>query len=424
MSQNTLQPPHRWFEMNTSNHSISKEQNFDKWSNGSFIGNDQAVLLGTNEESTRSIARKQQKRPSIFRKKVFGRRLAYFSILVTTIQVAVFIYELVKMRVYTGSAFQTQPIFNPMLGPSSYIQINSGARYLPCMVPFDEFSDPTILFPCANSTALDTNVCSLAELCGLGMEGGTTPNQWWRLITPIFLHAGFIHIISNMILQLTLGARMELHIGFFRYAFIYLAAGIAGNILGANFSQAGLASSGASGALFGAIAINLALLILNQNANHYWGLSSSRIRGGYGLVLGISVLEIIITLVLGLLPGIDNFAHLGGFAMGLGLGVAILNDPKFVYQDEYIYEKERFSKDTYLSMPHFDTFMTKRKRPAFAGWCLVRLLFLVLSILFYSLLLKNLYDKLGEAPQSCSWCKYISCLPVHGWCEYGDISVG
>lgn len=111
------------------------------------------------------------------------------------------------MGVLTGSPIQTQPTFNPMIGPSTYLLINMGARFTPCMHGIDKITnDPMLRFPCPNSTTVTTNVCSLAELCGMaggvvdpaGLEtaikAGATdantaplkPNQWWRFITPIF----------------------------------------------------------------------------------------------------------------------------------------------------------------------------------------------------------------------------------------------
>jgi membrane associated rhomboid family serine protease len=40
-----------------------------------------------------------------------------------------------------------------------------------------------------------------------------TPNQSWRFFTPIFLHVGAIHLILNMLAQLTAGAQIEREMG-------------------------------------------------------------------------------------------------------------------------------------------------------------------------------------------------------------------
>src|SRR5436305_12046420 len=79
--------------------------------------------------------------------------------------------------------------------------------------------------------------------------------QWFRLIVPIFLHGGVIHILFNLMVQLRLGADMEKVIGTIRFIIIYFTAGIMGFILGANFAGNGIASTGCSGSLFGIIAV-------------------------------------------------------------------------------------------------------------------------------------------------------------------------
>ncbi|KAH3665414.1 hypothetical protein OGAPHI_003598 [Ogataea philodendri] len=340
---------------------------------------------------------------------LFGGRLKgwpYFTIFVTVIDLSVFLYELIKMGIYTKTIFQTKPYFNPMLGPSSYVQINCGARYLPCMTSIESVLDASsVKWPCPNSTSSSTDVCSLSELCGMGgfSDSVDTPHQWWRLFTCIFIHAGFLHIIFNLFLQIALGSKIEIYVGLLRYAFIYIASGFSGSLLGLNFLPAGMASSGASGALCGScIALNLLLLIYNNNISHY----DPRLKGpgnrrNFKVMLIGSFVEVLVLIVLGLLPGIDNFAHIGGFVIGLALGTVILPNPHFVYEED---------KRT-------------RKPTIYFTWIFVRIVCLALSIAYFVLLAKNFADKGVMASESCKWCKYINCLPVNGWCEQGELSV-
>ncbi|OAX84116.1 hypothetical protein ACJ72_01528 [Emergomyces africanus] len=232
-----------------------------------------------------------------------------------------------------------KPQFNPMIGPSPYIQINMGARYVPCMRNEDgvqNYKDPTSLIvplPCPRTKSSDPhspeNQCLLSELCGFrkthkvpdpvpngSLEQSPEPNQWFRFIVPMFLHAGLIHIGFNMMAQLTIGADMERTIGWWRYAIVYFASGIFGFILGANFAPPGISSTGASGCLFGILA--LAFLDLFYT----WG---SRPKPGKELL--IMLVTIAISFVLGLLPGLDNFSHIGGFLVGLVLGISVLRSP-------------------------------------------------------------------------------------------------
>lgn len=352
-------------------------------------------------------------------------RLPYFGILVTIIQIIVFIVELIKMAELTGSAFQTKPYFNPMLGPSTYVQINMGARYVPCMNGMKDLTnDTSIQYPCPNSTTLDTNVCSLSELCGLSgipvNEDGYNPGQWYRIITPIFLHAGFLHIIFNLLLQATMGFTIERIIGLVKYGIIYMASGISGFLLGANFSAGGIASSGASGALFGVVATNIVMFIYcgKKNTNMY---GTKR----FGLFLTVMIAEIIVSFVLGLLPGLDNFSHIGGFAMGLLLSIVFLQDPFFVYHDGIITYHSHVSTlqqfvNNWNPLYNFDDKIASR----FYIWCGVRIVSLILVVLYFALLAKNFFGpKEVTESNNCSWCKYISCIPVNGWCDIGTVSV-
>ena len=142
------------------------------------------------------------------------------------------------------------------------------------------------------------------------------PNQWFRFIVPMFLHAGVIHLLFNMLLQLTLGRDMEKEIGPIRFFIVYVSAGIFGFVMGGNFAGIAVSSVGASGALFGVIALTLLDLL------YTWSERPSPVKD-----LLYIILDIAISFVLGLLPGLDNFAHIGGFLMGLVLGVCILHSP-------------------------------------------------------------------------------------------------
>jgi rhomboid protease GluP len=131
--------------------------------------------------------------------------------------------------------------------------------------------------------------------------------QLWRFVTPMFLHVNEIHIAVNSYSLMIIGPQVERSFGHWRFAAIYLLSGIAGAI--ASFMFSPYPSVGASGALFGLIGALLPLLYRNRSV-----LADTRRR-----IVSI-VQVIVINLAIGLLPGIDDWAHLGGLVGGLSLG--------------------------------------------------------------------------------------------------------
>lgn len=111
---------------------------------------------------------------------------------------------------------------NPMIGPSSTTLIKCGAK-----------STPLIL-----------------------------AGEWWRLVSPMWLHAGVVHIATNMNLLVKMGWPLERGIGHMRFALLYVLSGVFSMAYSAIFSSA-VVTVGASGALFGVIGALLGELISN-----------------------------------------------------------------------------------------------------------------------------------------------------------------
>ncbi|KAL3647198.1 tubulin folding cofactor A [Castilleja foliolosa] len=142
-------------------------------------------------------------------------------------------------------------------------------------------------------------------------------NQAWRLISSIWLHAGVIHLLANMLSLIFIGIRLEQQFGFLRVGLIYLLSGIGGSILSSLFIQRNI-SVGASGALFGLLGAMLSELLTN------WTIYTNKIAALFTLVVIIAI-----NLAIGILPHVDNFAHIGGFMSGFLLGFVLLVRPKF-----------------------------------------------------------------------------------------------
>lgn len=204
-----------------------------------------------------SGGKKKKRKGTSFLRSASGQRRPWFCYIMAAIQISVFIAELTRNAILTKTPIAIKPSFNPMIGPSTHVLINMGARFVPCMKTIKGITDRTdISYPCPNSTKSDTSLegCSLGDWCGFSggnipkQYGGTAPdntqpNQWYRFIVPIFLHAGLVHIAFNMLFQLRLGTDMEREIGHLRFAIVYFAAGIFGFVLGGNFAPNGQPST-------------------------------------------------------------------------------------------------------------------------------------------------------------------------------------
>lgn len=364
----------------------------------------------------------------------------------TIIQVAVFIAELVKSAQLTGSPIQTKP-FNPMIGPSPYVLINMGSRYTPCMREVAEITNMTtqgqaLDWFCPSTrdlSSVDTSraTCRLNQVCGLNApkidvalsgqvknetvvpsqeqveELNAHPGQWFRFIIPMFLHAGVIHLLFNMLLQLTLGRDMEKEIGSVRFFIVYICAGIFGFVMGGNFAGIAVSSVGASGALFGVIALTLLDLL------YTWSERPSPVKD-----LIYIILDIVISFVLGLLPGLDNFAHIGGFLMGLVLGVCILHSPSALRKRIGAYEppyqglatsggdEQKSGAIRFVKSPMG---FFKGRKGGWWAWWLVRATSLVAVLVVFIVLVRNFY---AIPMHECEWCRYLSCLVSGMQCRW------
>ncbi len=89
---------------------------------------------------------------------------------------------------------------------------------------------------------------TLEKLGGLKWNRVVHKDQGWRLITAIWLHAGLIHLVANMLSLVFIGIRLEQQFGFLRIGIIYLLAGFGGSVLSSLFIKKNI-SLGAYGAL-------------------------------------------------------------------------------------------------------------------------------------------------------------------------------
>lgn len=143
------------------------------------------------------------------------------------------------------------------------------------------------------------------------------------LITSMFLHGGFAHIIGNMLFLNIFGDNMEDRLGHFKYLLYYLGAGLAGSLLQIVFNPASnIPMLGASGAIAGVMGGYLVLFPHERvDVLWSWGFVFQRSTVPARMML---LYWIFFQFVSGLGSigisggGVAFFAHIGGFAFGWG----------------------------------------------------------------------------------------------------------
>ncbi|HTS69040.1 MAG TPA: rhomboid family intramembrane serine protease [Terriglobia bacterium] len=141
--------------------------------------------------------------------------------------------------------------------------------------------------------------------------------EYWRLVMPMFLHGGWLHILGNSYALFILGPIMERVYGYGRYLTIYVAAGMGGAFLSMQLSKN--VSVGASGAIFGLAGAMLVTGYVHRDL----------IPPRWGRAFGAGMIPfIVLNLVFGLsVHGVDNWGHLGGLATGALLAFVIPPPP-------------------------------------------------------------------------------------------------
>ncbi|XP_057969930.1 RHOMBOID-like protein 1 [Malania oleifera] len=241
--------------------------------------------------------------------------------------------------------------------------------------------------PLKENPLLGPSSYTLQKMGALEVSKVVNGHQGWRLITCMWLHAGVFHILANMLSLLVIGIRLEQEFGFVRIGLLYLISGFGGSLLSALFVQSNI-SVGASGALFGLLGGMLSELITN------WTIYANKVAG----LLTLLVI-IVINLAVGILPHVDNFAHIGGFFSGFLLGFVFLIRPQFGWVSQ------RYSPpgSSTSAKPKFKIYQC-------ILWFISLILLLVGLTIGLILLLRGV-----DGNDHCSWCHYLTCIPTSRW---------
>ena len=131
----------------------------------------------------------------------------------------------------------------------------------------------------------------------------------YRLLTGAFVHVDLMHLLCNCYALYVVGNMVEGYFGKKKYIIIYLISAITGSLL--SIAMTTTFSIGASGAIFGLLG---ALLYFGYHYRVYFG----------SVILAKIIPVIILNLGIGfMIPGIDNFAHIGGLIGGFLISKAL-----------------------------------------------------------------------------------------------------
>ncbi|ORE19518.1 hypothetical protein CU097_015400 [Rhizopus azygosporus] len=249
-----------------------------------------------------------------------------FSWLWLVILIILFSGELLLNRQTSGEFFELYPL-NSMIGPSVETMIQTGARFVPCMKPVSAMPtgqryicldttlmNETLSLLAPSSPALFNTSCSLEDICGMipfRLPG--VPDQVVRFATPLALHTGIIHLFLDGAILLIISVKLEQAINSLRTSLLFICSGIFGHALGANFAEPLTVYLGCSSSLFGYLGyLYIDLLV-------HWKSTKKRLQRFVKLFLVTFV-----CFLLGLLPGVDSYSHLGGLASGIILAFFLM----------------------------------------------------------------------------------------------------
>jgi len=198
----------------------------------------------------------------------------------------------------TGSGQAPQPAPTPQAGRVS----------VPQSAPYVTYSIIGITVVCYVLQLVSQSVfgTDLLVLYGARINEAILRGELWRFITPVLLHGSLPHIAFNMYALLSFGTGLERYFGHGRFLLLYLLGAFAGNVSSFLFSSG--YSVGASTAIFGLLGAEAVFLIQNRKV------FAGRFRSAIGNIIFIAAINLFI---IGSLPGIDNWGHIGGLLGGL-----------------------------------------------------------------------------------------------------------
>lgn len=140
--------------------------------------------------------------------------------------------------------------------------------------------------------------------------------EYWRLATPLFVHAGFAHMLFNSFSLVLFGPALEQLLGKAKFILLYLTSGIAANIATLALEPLTYVHVGSSGAIFGLFGFYIAIITFKK---------AMLSRENSQTILTIAVIGVVMTFAQ---PNINITAHIFGLIAGFLIGAASFSKKK------------------------------------------------------------------------------------------------
>lgn len=169
----------------------------------------------------------------------------------------------------------------------------------------------TIILLGANTLVFCFTTADSSLIYRLGVVPSLVGSEVFRLFSAMFVHAGVLHLVSNMVALFYCGERLEERIGHFRFLFSYLVCGLAGNVSVLFFAGPTSVSVGASGAIIGLMGMLFVQMIKTED----WK--------GFAVIGQNLAINVYLTFSD---ASISVSGHLGGLVCGFLLGMVLSPD--------------------------------------------------------------------------------------------------
>lgn len=174
-----------------------------------------------------------------------------------------------------------------------------------------------------------------------GFNAGIANGEYWRLVTPIFLHVGLGHLFFNSISLILFAPALEKILKKVKFTLLYISAGIFANIATYLIEPLQYSHLGASGAIFGLFGVYLFMVYFRKGMID---------QANSQIIISILVIGLIMTFIN---TNINIVAHIFGFIGGFALAPLFIKPRgNFVHQNYYNTSTQRSFSIKRISTKH------------------------------------------------------------------------